>query len=101
MQIVILKSGGSIFGENVKIYDRNHHFNQYKAIKLQGFSNGSVIIGCRCWIGSNVTILKETEIGNNCVIGAGCVISGKIPDNSIVRLVPNMQIETIIYKEEE
>lgn len=93
--------GGTIFGENVKIYDHNHRFNQHKAIKLQGFSNGNVVIGCRCWVGSNVTILKGTEIGNNCVIGAGCIISGKVPDNSIVKPVQNITIEKIRYKEKE
>lgn len=85
----------------MKIYDHNHRFNQHKAIKLQGFSNGNVVIGCRCWVGSNVTILKGTEIGNNCVIGAGCIISGKVPDNSIVKPVQNITIEIIRYKESE
>lgn len=93
--------GGSIFGENVKIYDHNHHFNQHKAIKLQGFSNGEVMIGDHCWIGSNVTILKGAKIGNDCVIGAGCIISGVVPDNSIVRPVQNTTIEKIRYKEDK
>ena len=90
--------GGVLFGENVKIYDYNHRFNEHKPIKAQGFSNGTVTIGERCWIGSNVTILKGSEIGNNCVIGAGCVISGKVPDNSIVRLKQTVEIEEIQYR---
>lgn len=78
---------GTIFGENVKIYDHNHKFADLKkSIKEQGFSNGTVHIGCHCWIGSNVNILKNADIGNNCVIGAGCVISGKIEDNTIVKV---------------
>ncbi len=90
--------GGVLFGENVKIYDHNHRFNEHKPIKAQGFSNGTVTIGERCWIGSNVTILKGSKIGNNCVIGAGCVISGKVPDNSIVRLKQTVEIEEIQYR---
>lgn len=42
-----------------------------------------MVIGNHCWIGSNVTILKETHIGDNCVIGAGLVISGKIKDGTL------------------
>lgn len=76
--------GGTIFGENVKIYDHNHRFNRPIPIKEQGFSNGEIHIGKHCWIGSNVVILKGTDIGDNCVIGAGCVISGEIPKNSLV-----------------
>ena len=92
---------GTLYGENVKIYDHNHRFNQQKEIKQQGYSNGRVVIGQRCWIGSNVIILKGTEIGNNCVIGAGCVISGKISDNSVVRLTQCVVTENIIYKDKE
>lgn len=78
---------GTIIGENVKIYDHNHRFADIgKSIKKQGFSDGSVCIGRHCWIGSNVCILKNADIGDNCVIGAGCVISGKINDNTIVRI---------------
>ncbi len=69
----------------MKIYDHNHRFNQHIEIKQQGFSNGSVIIGQHCWIGSNMMILKNTVIGDNYVIGAGTVVSGTIPSNSIVK----------------
>lgn len=75
-----------LFGENVKIYDHNHKFNDLsKKIKEQGFNIGEVKIGNNCWIGSNVVILKGADIGDNCVIGAGCVISNKIEKNTIVR----------------
>ncbi len=78
---------GSIFGENVKIYDCNHKFNKPNIpIKEQGFSIGEVTIGKHCWIGSNVTILKGSVIGDNCVIGAGCVISGIVPSNTLVKI---------------
>ena len=77
---------GCLFGENVKIYDHNHRFSNLDLpIKEQGYSISGVRIGKHCWIGSNVCILKGAEIGDNCVIGAGCVISGKIDDNTIVR----------------
>lgn len=77
---------GTLFGENVRVYDHNHVFrDKNKPIKDQGFKIGKVAIGKHCWICSNVTILKGTEIGDNCVIGAGVVVSGTIPDNTIVK----------------
>ena len=87
---------GTIFGENVKIYDHNHKFaDSSTTIKEQGFSVGEVVIGSHCWIGSNVVILKGTIIGDNCVIGAGVVLSGEIKSNTIVKNKRNFIMETI------
>lgn len=90
----------SIFGEDVKIYDHNHKFNKKdKNISEQGMSIGEVKIGNNCWIGSNVIILKGADIGDNCVIGAGAIISGKIPDNTLLRTGNNYQMEPIRLKD--
>ena len=76
---------GTIFGENVKIYDHNHIYsNPDVLIKKQGYTSAPIHIGKHCWIGSNVTILKGVTIGDNSVIGAGCVIYKNVPANSIV-----------------
>ena len=88
-----------IFGENVKIYDHNHIYNQKnKLIYQSGFKIKDIEIGNNCWIGSNVVILAGTKIGDNCVIGAGCVINGVIADNSIVKNSGNYIVEPIKYK---
>lgn len=77
----------SIFGESVKIYDHNHRFNNRDLpIKQQGYKSDSIEIGSNCWIASNVTILKGTKIGDNCVIGAGCIVDGIIEDNKVLRM---------------
>ncbi|WP_236023530.1 glycosyltransferase [Bifidobacterium miconis] len=86
----------TIFGENVRIYDHNHRFaDPTLAIKEQGYSTAPVHIGSHCWIGSNVTILKGANIGDNCVIGAGCVISGDIPSGSVVRAETTLRIDPV------
>ena len=33
---------------------------------------------------SDVIILKGSRVGKNCVIGAGCIVRGEIPDGSVV-----------------
>lgn len=47
-------------------------------------------IGNNVLIGMNATILHEAEIGDFCIIGAGCLVSHgmKIPDRSLVIGVP-------------
>ena len=36
-----------------------------------------IMIGDRCWIGNDALVLKGTEMGNDTVIAAGSVVSGK------------------------
>lgn len=40
------------------------------------------------WFGENVTLLKGTNIGNNCIIGINSVVMGAIPDNSVAAGCP-------------
>lgn len=85
-----------LFGENVKVYDQNHEFsNPDIAIAQQGFNTAPITIGDNCWICSNVVILRGVTIGNHCVVGAGCVISHNLPDNSIVKCVNTQIIESV------
>ncbi len=84
-----------LFGENVKVYDHNHRYRDIQMpIKEQGYSVSPIIIGNHCWIGSNVTILKGVIIGDNAVIGAGCIIYKDVPSNTIV-----MNNQELKYKE--
>ena len=40
------------------------------------------------WCGVNVTILAGVTIGDDVVIGAGSVVTGDIPENSVAAGVP-------------
>ena len=41
-------------------------------------------IGRNCFIGCNAIILKGTELGDGCVVGAGAVVSGKFEPDSVI-----------------
>ncbi|WP_437920239.1 acyltransferase [Sphingobacterium sp. LRF_L2] len=76
---------GTIFGENVKIYDHNHRYDDKSMLlKKQGYTSAPIKIGKNCWVGSNVVILKGVNIGDNCVIGAGCVVYKNIEDGTVL-----------------
>ncbi len=47
------------------------------------FAYGDVKIGSNCWIGAGTIILKGTNIGNGCIVAAGSVVKGHIPDDSV------------------
>lgn len=46
--------------------------------------SGCISIGNNCFIGARATILPNTVIGDNSIVGACAVIKGNIPPNSIV-----------------
>lgn len=47
-------------------------------------SKKAITIGQHTFIGMNSLILPGTNIGDNCIIGAGSVVRGQISNNSIV-----------------
>lgn len=73
-----------LFGPGVKIFDNNHLYNHETGVSTD-LKTAPISIGKNCWIASNVVILKGSSIGDNCVIGAGCIIHGDIPSGSVVK----------------
>lgn len=71
------------FGPNVCIYDHDHAFDSNGKIKGK-FKSSEIIIEENVWIGANSVILRGSHIGANSIIGAGSIIKGKIPKNSII-----------------
>ena len=74
---------GTMMGEGVRFYDHDHIYTAEKIEKWQ-WTTAPVRVGRDCWIGSNVTILKGVTIGDNTIIGAGCIVRKDIPANSVV-----------------
>ena len=74
---------GTMMGEGVRFYDHDHIYTAEKIEKWQ-WTTAPVRVGRDCWIGSNVTILKGVTIGDNTIIGAGCLVRKDIPANSVV-----------------
>lgn len=58
-------------------------------------SSGRVKIGNNVYIGRDVTIMKGVEIGDNCIIGLGSVITKNIPSNSVACGIPCRVVCTI------
>ncbi len=76
----------TLIGESVKLYDHNHKYSSLPNFKVehQKFKTAPVKIGKNCWLGSNVVVLKGVTIGDNTIIGAGCVIHKDVPANSVI-----------------
>ncbi len=72
-----------MFGPGVKIFDNNHRHSPETGVSSQ-LSTAPISIGDNSWIASDAIILKGARIGKNCVIGAGCIVRGDVPDGSVV-----------------
>jgi acetyltransferase-like isoleucine patch superfamily enzyme len=49
-----------------------------------GYTRGAVVIGPYTFVGAGAIILPGTVIGKGCLISAGALVSGNIPDFSVV-----------------
>jgi acetyltransferase-like isoleucine patch superfamily enzyme len=105
-----LRSKGARIGEGCRIYARDFPVEAYlvtigdhvgiaggvkilthngaagllrkRSPAIQNF--GRVEIGDGCFIGENAILLPGTTIGAGCIVAAGAVVSGTIPENSLV-----------------
>lgn len=62
--------------EREKEFDIQYSKNKLRVLK-------EISIGAHTFIGANCFILPGSKIGSNCIVGAGSVVRGVIPDNSI------------------
>lgn len=85
-------------GGNVKILDNDFHPvdpDARMADDKEKIGTAPIRIGRNCFIGCNVLILKGSRIGDNCVVGAGAVVSGSFEDNCVIAGNPAKVIRKI------
>lgn len=86
-------------GPDTKIYDHDHDFRVPGGVSAGAFVTTPVTIGDNTWIGCNVVILRGTTIGRNCIVGAGAVLKGTYPDNSII--IQKRETKVTVYQNEQ
>lgn len=67
-----------LIGTEVLVMDTNGHEMELGRRHLADTSTKQVVIGDDVFIGSRVTLLKGSNIGNGCVISAGAVVMGLV-----------------------
>lgn len=79
----------TIIGDHVYICDFDHRTEDiHSPIKDQGLVKSPVRIGADCWLGSGVTVLRGTDLGQGSVAAAHAVVRGLVPPMSICAGVP-------------
>ncbi len=85
----IIIGNNVLFASNIYISDHSHGYIDSRDIKIPPtkrnlFSKGAVIIHDNVWIGENVSILPNVEIGEGCIIGANAVVTKSFPSYSVI-----------------
>lgn len=70
-----------LFGPNVMISTATHPLDPIERLSTEYGS--PITIGNNVWFGGNVSILPGVTIGDNCVIGAGSVVTRDIPESCV------------------
>lgn len=86
--LVILDEAPVSFGDNVFIapncgfYTAGHPIDAEERNKGLEYAR-PITVGNNVWFGAHVCVLPGVTIGDNCVIGAGSVVTKDIPSNSV------------------
>ncbi len=94
----IIIGDNNIFGEDVKLYDHNHIFNDKRINIKTSFKENEIIIGNNNWFASNVIVLSKAAVNDNCVFGANTIINEKFNSGSLVRTQSETSITKIHFK---
>ncbi len=79
----------SMIGFETVIVTHTHKSDRLDVpVREQGMYSDPVRIGANVWIGARSTVLPGVEIGDNCIVGAGSVVTRSVPANTVVAGVP-------------
>jgi acetyltransferase-like isoleucine patch superfamily enzyme len=94
-------------GDNVRITSGTEFITHDGAVhvfnrEIGGGIFGKIKIGDNVFIGTSCIILLNTTIGTNCIVGAGSVVRGQFPDNSVIvgnpaKVVMKTSIQKLLY----
>ena len=74
-----------MIGPNCTIVTSNYRFDRLDVpLHEQGIESKGIRIGHRVWVGANSVVLDGAEIGDNVIVSAGSVVSGRVAPNTIV-----------------
>ncbi|PSL06111.1 acetyltransferase-like isoleucine patch superfamily enzyme [Haloactinopolyspora alba] len=81
--------GRTLVADWVYVTDFDHRFDDVtRPIKDQGIAKSPVRIGTDGWLGTKVSVLRGSVVGQGCVVAAHAVVRGTVPDGAVVGGVP-------------
>ena len=85
----------ALVGPNCTIVAVNYRFDRLDVpLQDQGLVSRGIRIGHRVWIGANSVVLDGADIGDDVIVSAGSVVSGRVAPRTIVQGNPARVIFT-------
>lgn len=86
-------ASGCLIASGVTILSHEHVF-----VKPDGsYYLKDTFIGKNCFVGVNALICPGVHVGNECIVGAGAIVTKDVPDNCMVVGVPAKVVKTGIH----
>jgi acetyltransferase-like isoleucine patch superfamily enzyme len=70
--------------ERVTVADSMHYFTEPETFFYHNTRHAPVVVGDNTWLAPGVTVTHGTQVGSHCILGAGAVVSGHVPDGHLV-----------------
>ena len=70
--------------DNLVHIGHNCHIKEYAALSAGVILGGSTVIGKRAWLGLNCTTKDNITIGEDAIIGIGCVVLHDVKDGAVM-----------------
>lgn len=90
-----------MIGPNCSLITVGHPVNDHEMRKGGWEIARPISIGDNTWLGANVTVLPGVSIGQDCVIGAGALVTRDVPDRSLVLGAPGRVVRVLEDQELE
>lgn len=76
----IIIDSSVLIGPDVKIISANHSLKNYE----KWDNSNPIEINENVWIGANSVILPGVNLGANCIVGAGSIVTKSFEENSVI-----------------
>jgi|GEM_PF-3874618 len=79
----------TMLGEYVSIHDNDHRLGPVEApIAERGYVSDVLEVGPNCWVGAKAVLVRGSGMEENCVLGAGAVLTRILPAGTTAVGVP-------------
>jgi maltose O-acetyltransferase len=83
-----------LIGPNVQLLAVSHDIEPNTRLMKHNYAD-DIYIGNNVWLGGGVTVLAGVTIGNNCVVGAGSIVTKSIEENSFYAGNPAIKVRAL------
>ena len=79
----------TMLGEYVSIHDNDHRMDRSELpVAKRGYVSDVLEIGPNCWIGAKAVLVRGSGMQENCVLGAGAVLTRHLSQGTVAAGVP-------------